>query len=35
MLDRLKDKEMRKNLLENRINSFKNSKAEILIYAKR
>ena len=35
MLEKLRDKEMRKNLLENKIAGFKSSKAEILIYGKR
>ena len=34
MLERLRDKEMRKSLLE-KIANFKQTKAEILIYAKK
>jgi magnesium-transporting ATPase (P-type) len=35
MFDKLKDKELKKNILENKLSLFKNSKAEIIVYGKR
>lgn len=35
MFDKLRDKELKKNILENKLSLFKNSKAEIILYGKR
>lgn len=35
MLEKLKDREVRKNLIENQLAKFKHNKAEIIIYGKR
>lgn len=35
MLEKLRDKELRRNTLENKLAGFRNSKAEIIIFAKR
>ncbi len=35
MLEKLKDREVRKNLIENQLAKFKQNKSEIIIYGKR
>lgn len=35
MFEKLRDRELKKNILENKLSAFKNTKAEIIVFGKR